>query len=300
MKVKPFVATIMLCLASFGVSCSTSKVINLTPERIPQNPSGIYALSMTTNVAENDAIPDTVKAAIVIEGNTYPMQKDPQAGSIYEFQYQMPQSKNQASYYFIINYKTDAERNAAEKSLFSQVYTFTAINRYVITMQFDRSPIGTKIPVVGRGFSKFDRILIGATEAETEFVANTTLIFTVPQIPPNQSYDVVLKTGNGEIPMGKFYVDPAQFRVSPTEVTIPSGETIMMVLDIGITAPAKGFSVDVKTDIPQSIVMKKVVVPKGSSTVSLLIQGAKPGKGSLFINATGFSELVVPVKITSR
>ena len=72
---------------------------------------------------------------------------------------------------------------------------------------------------------------------------------------------------------------------------------------IGITAPALaqpapagGLFIDVTTDVPDSVVMPVVMVPANQTSVTVPIQGGKPGSGSLFFRSSaGESSIAVTV-----
>jgi hypothetical protein len=46
--------------------------------------------------------------------------------------------------------------------------------------------------------------------------------------------------------------------------------------------------------------MPEVVVPYGQNFVSVLVEGGKPGQGSLFLKGFGTGEIVVPLTVTPR
>jgi hypothetical protein len=65
-----------------------------------------------------------------------------------------------------------------------------------------------------------------------------------------------------------------------------------------VTATTGGLLVDVTTDIPESVIMPEVIIPQGSNTTTVSVEGGRPGTGSLFIRGPGVRELTVPITVT--
>jgi hypothetical protein len=53
----------------------------------------------------------------------------------------------------------------------------------------------------------------------------------------------------------------------------------------------------VTTDIPDSVIMPEVVVPTGSSSVTVTVQGGRPGSGSLVLKGYGAGTVTIPVTV---
>ena len=164
-------------------------------------------------------------------------------------------------------------------------------------MQNERGPVGASVTVLGRGFDKQDVIRVGGVDADTEYLSRSTLSFVVPPLKSGKTYDVELIGEKGEIWIGAFRVDTAKMGVSPSSITLAGGDIVNMIFDIGFKAPKGGYPIDVKTNIPSSIIMDDVVVPEGQSSVSVMLKAAAPGKGFLYVNGLGFNETTVPVVV---
>lgn len=296
MKAKPNLI-LALCWILALTGCGPT-ISNLTQERVPQNPSGIYTLSMRLQNIEPDAIRDTIEPKVVIGGQARPMRTSGVAADVYEYDYEMPQGATEANFYYEVDYAIDTRGGTRPRNLVSDLFQMRLINRYIITLEATRGPVGSEISVVGRGFSKHDEIVIGGIQAETRYDSSNSLTFKVPALPAGKAYPVELVSGYGVIPVGFFQVDPSKLRVSPQSLQLQSGERGVLVFAIDFEAPENGFPIDVTTNVPECIIMPEVVIPKGARSVSIPVEGGLGGQGYLFANAPGFDELKIPVQVT--
>lgn len=277
---------------------------NLTPERMPENSSGLYTLSMSAHINDGSIVPGSIEPFIVIDEKTIPMKtvKNLENERIYEYDYRLPKGRKGAKYYFTLKYKVKntVESEEQERTLTSPtVYTLEPVRRYVVTIQSERGPVGTVVPVLGRGFDKLDKIVIGGVPADTEYVSRATINFTVPPLKSGEDYEVKLVGSEGDMWIGQFRVDAAEMQVSPKKIDIKSGEIVNVIFGIGFTAPEGGYPIDVKTNIPSSVIMDEAVVPEGRSSVSVALKGGAEGEGFLYIQGVGFDEVKIPVSVKS-
>ena len=281
-----------------------SGITNLTPERVPENSSRIYTLTMSAHINDGSLVKDSIEPFVVIDEQTVPMKatSEMENDRIYEYDYTLPKGRKDAKYYFILKYKS---KNASqgdepvERTMTSPtVYTLEPVSRYVVSLQNDRGAVGTEITVLGRGFDKLDKVFIGGVEADTKYVSRSTIVFTVPPMQYGKNYDVELRGEDSASWIGQFRVDPSEIEVSPSAVSILSGDVVNVIFNIGFKAPEGGFKIDVKTNIPSSVVMDEVVVPEGRTSVSVSLKGAAEGRGAIYVNAPGFAEKVVPVEVS--
>lgn len=287
----------LLALATLLVGCGPS-ITNLTSNPVPQNPSGIYEISMTVENMDNAVIRDSLQPYVVIDGDARKMEASEIGRGIFKYNYRMPEGRNQARYYFILDYQTEFKGAIKDKQVEpEEIYDLILTNRYVITLESYRGPVGSSIPLVGRGFSKFDRVIIGGFEADTTYYSPTSLTFIVPPLPAGDSYRVELASGDGLLPIGNFQVDPAKLYVSPSSIELSPGDRFVVVFGIDFNAPAGGMLIDVSTDVPQSVIMPEVLIPAGARSVSVPLEGGMPGTGSLFISAPGFNEVRIPYRV---
>lgn len=285
-----------LCLLVLFAGC-TPVIRNLTPAKVPENPSGIYTISMAANSREGSIVPNTVQASIVINGTVFPMERNPFDSNIFDFDYVMPEDHSEAAFYFILDYDLDLAGGIRPRRVTSSLHNFSVINRYLIQMQVDRAPVGRPVAVLGRQFFRSDRVVIGGVEAETRFKSSNEIEFIVPALPANQSYFVEIRSAGQSIPVGNFMVDSSVLRVAPIQLDMRSGETRMLVFSVDFEAPRGGLPVEVTTNIPASVVMPEVVIPAGARSVNVAVQGGVDGSGFLFANIDGMKELIIPITV---
>ncbi len=295
MKAKPNLI-LALCWALALTGCGPT-ISNLTQERVPQNPSGIYTLSMRLQNTEPDILRDSVEPKVVIGGEARPMRPSGVAADVFEYDYEMPQGATEANFYYKVDYAVATRGGARPRNLVSDLHSMQLINRYIITLEATRGPVGSDISVVGRGFSQHDDIVMGGIQAETRYDSSNSLTFKVPPLRAGQAYPVELVSGFGVIPVGFFQVDPSKLRVSPESVQLQSGERGMLVFAIEFEAPENGFPIEITTNIPDSIIMPEVLVPQGARSVSIPVEGGRSGQGALYASAPGFDELTIPVRV---
>ena len=279
-----------------------SGLTNLTPERVPENSSRVYTLTMSAYINDGAVIKDTIKPYIVIDEQVIPMKevKDMKHDRLYEYDYTLPKGRKSAKYYFQLKYQVSNKIDGVNKNREMKsptVYTLEPASRYIVNMQNERGPVGSSIAVLGRGFDKQDVIRVGGVDADTEYLSRSTLSFVVPPLKSGKTYDVELVGEKGEMWIGAFRVDTAKMGVSPSEINMNGGDLTTMIFNIGFSAPKGGYPIDVKTNIPSSVIMDEVVVPEGQSSVSVTLKAAAAGRGALYINGLGFEEKVVPVSI---
>ena len=289
-----FIFAIALCLFA---GCGDITLRNLTTSKIPQNPSRIYTLSVDAEVKNGSVDRKSMQTEIVINGETFPMVKSDAGKDIWEFDYRLPGDRRGAKYFYQVKYDVTKVSGKEQRVAKGSLQQFELSNRYIISLESERGPVGATIPVLGRGFTEFDKIHIGDLEASTTYVSDSQLKFVVPTLPSGNTYSVYLDGANGKEPFGKFRVDPSTINVHPKMLRLQAGQSELMIFQIEFEAPPNGLYVDVKTDIPQSLKMPEVIIPGGSRTVSVNVQGAQPGTGSLVIRMPGYDEVTIPVEV---
>jgi hypothetical protein len=291
----------LLVIALF--SGCTTVFQDFTPERIPQNPSGIYTFSFAANLSDaSNRIDGSERARIVINGETFDMVRRDGASLVFTYDYRMPQGVAEARYYYELEYDYNAIGGMKTRTLYStqeakEVFRSRLINRYPIQLVNERGPVGAQIAIVGSGFSMQDVVFVGDQEALTTVHSSNSLEFTVPPMTPGGPYPVVLRTSSGDLSAGPFRVDPAGLSVQPPALSLASDETQFFIIEISGPAPTGGLPVDIRTDIPASVIIPEAVIPQGASTVNINVTGGVPGNGILLISAPGFQPVEVPVRV---
>lgn len=291
MKAK-FYAILSLAVALL-TGCGPS-VDNLTSRRVPANASGIYTLSMAVSNDDGYVSDSSFAPQVVIDGQPRNMVRSDIGKNIFEYDYIPAEGQTEAKYYYVLGYERDNEHDVK-----SQVYTLEIADRYVITIESVRGPVGAEIPVVGRGFTDFDRIVIGGFEADTNYQSPTSLTFNVPALAANQSYRAELISGEGKVDLGRFHVDASKLSVVPAKISLRPGERSSIAFATEFPTSGAGLPISVMTDVPNSVIMPEVVIPPNSRSRNVPIEGGEPGSGFLYITAPGYNELKVPVLVSS-
>ncbi len=275
---------------------------DFTPERIPENPSGIYTFSFTGNIPKGNRIEGSERAEITINGKSYPMTRSSADDLTFTYDYKMPPGITEARYYYTLSWDYQGANSVKEAARYStqetgKVYHARLINRYPIQLVNDRGPAGSRIPIVGSGFSSQDVVMVGGVEAATTIHSANSLEFTVPALPAGKAYQVTLRTGGGDLVAGNFKVDEATLRVQPQSLSIASGDTDFLIIELDNPAPLGGLYVDAQTDIPASLIIPEINIPEGSRSVNVNITGGEPGNGILVLTVPGFGAVDVQVSV---
>lgn len=280
--------------------CDTVTLTNLTPASMPENPSQIYTFSLRVTPRTNTVPANSIAPQIVIDGRNFPLKKNDLGEGIYDFDYQLPAGREEVAYYFLVNYTIEGNGAQHPAEVYTDVTRVKIARRYVVSLEVNRGPVGSRISVLGRGFTANDRINFNGTPAQTFFESPTSLSFFVPALDANKNYQVTLSSTSGNSPVGTFRIDPSTVTVLPTALTLRAGTQQMLTFTIQNPAPAGGTLLDITTDVPESVIMPEVVVPQGATTATVNVEGGKPGSGNLFLKGYGAGELTIPITVTPR
>ncbi|HEU5079822.1 MAG TPA: IPT/TIG domain-containing protein [Opitutaceae bacterium] len=323
---------IFLCLGASIVlglaGCQGPSITNLTPDALAENPSQIYTISARILPKDSRYVAGTVNPKIVINGQGYKMNKSPLGENIYEFDYQVPAGATEVKYYFLVNYMAEENNMMVAREDYSQLFTAKIAGRYVLSLEVNRGPVGARISILGRGFNANDTVYFDGTPVRTIFESPNAISFYVPSVEPSRNYKVSLGSESSQTPVGTFRVDAlgnaeapitagsapvvptgptnnsfvsspvsGALSVSPTGLVLSQGEKRQLTFTSPVTAGAGGILIDVTTDVPESVIMPEVVVPQGSNSVTVTVEGGRPGIGSLFAKGPGVRELTIPISV---
>ena len=288
-----FAALMLLALSGCNLT-----ITNLTPETVPQNPSQIYTITASFRPDSNRIQRPSIQPRIVIDGQAYKMSKADISGDIWEFDYQIPGGRAGASYYFICNYTVEGSTGEPVE-VYSDLQTMKIVGRYVLRPEATRAPVGSRVSILGAGFTPTDVVYFDSTPTRTVFESPSSLSFFVPGVQPGRSFKLTVIGAGITLDVGTFHVDAISFQVSPSAIIMRSGEQQAVTFTIPTPAPAGGMVIDVTTDIPESVVMPEVIVGAGQTSVTVPVQGGKPGIGSLFFKSSS-GESSVSVTVTGK
>ncbi|MFM9078595.1 MAG: IPT/TIG domain-containing protein [Opitutaceae bacterium] len=278
--------------------CDNVTLTDLTPRSVAENPSQIY--TFTLRVAKRSNTITGVSPTIVLDGRNFPMRAGGVGEGLYEFEYQLPAGRDRVAYYFLVNYMVEGNNVQTPGEAYTQVETVQIVRRYVLSLEVNRGPVGARISVLGRGFTPQDRILFNGSPARTNFESANSLSFYVPALAPNANYQVSLSSASGTSPVGTFRIDASSISVTPAALTLRTGDRTTLTFTLPNPAPQGGTLLDVATDVPESIIMPEVIVPQGQTSISVTVEGGKPGSGTLYLKGFGAGEITVPVTISPR
>ncbi len=272
-------------------------ITNLTPDTVPQNPSQIYTITASFRPVASQIDASSIAPRIIIDGQSYKMTKSSVGNDIWEFDYQLPAGRASASYYFICDFH--GQNSTANTEVYSELQSMKIAGRYVIRSEATRAPVGSRVSILGAGFTTQDLVYFGMTPTRTVFESPSSLSFFVPAVEPGRTYKLSVKGLGSDLDVGSFRVDAISFQVTPSAVVLRQGEQQALTFTIPNPAPAGGMLIDVTTDVPDSIVMPEVLVAAGQTSVTVPVQGGKPGSGSLFFRSSA-GESSVAVTVTGR
>ena len=280
-------------------SCKRPSFINLTATNISQNPSGIYTLQTEIDIQDRKVQKDSIKVSAIVGGESIPMVKDPVNPFLWSCDYKLPSGFDEATYYFEAEYLTTRDNgNQAERLVKSELQVFRLENRYVGNLASYRGPVGAEIAVQGRGLTKYDSIVLGGEETSTRYLSENELRFTIPPLPAGIDYPVQLIGGpHGALDVGNFRIDESMLGVVPSALEIQSGDSATILFKIDYEAPSGGISIDVKTNIPSSVIMPEALISEGDKTVNIPIRGGEPGEGKLIVTAPGYDSVEIPIRV---
>ena len=282
---------------TFFTGCDEVTITNLTPSQLAPNPSQIYTFSAKFHPKSRGLVESSLAPQIVIDGKIHQMDPSPVGGHIYEFDYQIPDGRSEVSYYFLATYDISFSGNPSMRESYSPVTTATLRSRQVHSMIANRGPVGARIGVVGQGFTAQDTVTINGQPARTVFESTNALSFFVPAIPPGRNYQVTVVGPTNTQAVGTFRVDPLGIDVSPRSLNLGQGQTQSVTFSLPQAAPMGGLLLDITTDVPDSVIMPEVVIPAGSNSVTIPVQGGLPGTGNLYLTGFGGGEVVISISV---
>ncbi|HVS53841.1 MAG TPA: IPT/TIG domain-containing protein [Opitutaceae bacterium] len=280
--------------------CDIVTLTDLTPASMPENPSQIYTFSLRVAPRSNTVPAASISPHIVVDGQNYEMKKSPLGEGIYDFEYQLPAGREEVAYYFLVTYNIEGNGTETPHESYTEVAHVKIVHRYVLSLEVNRGPVGARISVLGRGFTPQDQINFNGSPARTVFESPNALSFFVPPLDANHNYRVTLNSASGNSPVGTFRIDPSNVTVFPTSLTLRAGAQQVLTFTIPNAAPPGGTLLDVTTDVPECVIMPEVIVPQGQTSVSVNVEGGKPGSCTLFLKGYGAGEVTIPVTVTAK
>jgi hypothetical protein len=276
-------------------------ITNLTSDVLRENPSQLYTIAARVTMKGNDIDRSSVQVGVVIDGQNQAMRKSAVANDVYEYDYPLPAGRDGAKYYFLVRYRANSSTPVKTREVYTPIGEFKVMRRYALPMDANRGPVGARVTILGRGFTPQDAVYLDATPARTVYESPSSISFFVPPVEPNQNYNIALSNGGSStLSVGVFHADASGATVTPSALTLRTGEQVAMTFTIPNAAPQGGLLLDITTDIPESVIMPEAVVPEGATSVVITVQAGKPGAGALYFKGFGQGETTIPVSVSSR
>ncbi len=295
---RTWLAIILVPIALFLAGCDL-KLVDLTPSTHKANPSRTYSITAQVSVKNNAVVEGSVRPEIIIDGKAHQMTRVPGSDSLYEYDYTMPPGRDKAAYYLLVRYQRKTATTIVSKEIPTEVKTINVENRYSVELEVNRAPVGTRIAILGRGFTRDDKVIVGGTPAVTQAESSTSLAFYVPSLPEGRNYNVTVLGLNGELSAGSLRIDASNIRVSPGSLSLRKGQRGILAFSIPTEAPPGGLAVTVTTDVPDSVIMPEVIIPAGQRSTSIRVEGGEPGSGNLYVELGGYSDVVIPITVSN-
>lgn len=292
-----FFLSVAAALGLFLLTGCEMTITNLTPASLPENPSQIYTISTRVTPKTNAIIDGSIVPRLIIDGKSVPMNKSALGQGIYEVDYQIPAGRTEIAYYVLVNYQVENNGTLFSRESFTEVQHAQIVSRYVLSLEVSRGPVGSRISILGRGFTAQDVVYLDGAPARTMFESPTSISFFVPPVEANRNYKVQIGNSAGTSLVGTFRVDGTTIAVSPSSLNLSPGKTQTLTFTLPYAAPTGGLLLDVTTDIPECVIMPEVMVPAGQTTVVINVQGGRPGSGSLYLKGYGAGDVTVPVTV---
>ena len=289
--------SISAALGLFLLSGCGNSITNLTPSVIPENPSQIYTISARVSPQVPKIVPGSLTVRIIIDGQSFPMTKSDLGTDIFTFDYQLPANRDEIAYYFLVNFQFENNGITSSREEYIDVVHTKIVGRYVLSLESNRGPIGARVSILGRGFTAQDTVTFDGTPTRTVFESPDSLSFFIPAVESSRNYKVEISGDKGTSTVGTFRVDPTSLTVSPTELSLAPGQSQALTFTLPAPAPTGGLLLDVTTDVPESVIMPEVVVPAGSTSLTVNVTGGKPGGGNLVLKGYGAGEVTIPVTV---
>jgi hypothetical protein len=301
-RISPARKIIVWLTAALGLAllsgCDTVTLTDLTPKSMAENPSHIYTFSL--RVTPRTKSVTSITPQIVVDGKSHHMKKSALGEGIYDFEYQLPAGRDRMAYYYLVNYAVEGSGSQTQQETYTPVEHIQIVRRYVVSLEVNRGPVGARISVLGRGFTAQDVVHLNGSPARTVYESPNSISFFVPPLEPSRNYQVTVNGAAGNSPVGTFRIDAATVSVSPTSLSLRTGERQALTFSLTNAAPPGGTLLEIATDVPESVIMPEVIVPQGQTSAAVTVEGGKPGAGNLFLKGFGQGELTIPVNVTGR
>jgi hypothetical protein len=140
---------------------------------------------------------------------------------------------------------------------------------------------------------------VAKKKPQTRYLSENELRFTVPSLPAwNLDYSGPTNWWSSRaLDIGNFRIDESTLGVVPGSLEIQSGDSATLLFKIDFEAPVGGIPIDIKTNIPASVIMPEAFIAAGDKTGKYSVRGGEPGEGKMIVTASGYEPIEIPVKV---
>lgn len=108
--------------------CSTT-ITNLTPSQLPRSQNNLYPFEVALDTTQRSMVEDSVKAAVIVGLETYPMQRTPMLKNRWDTLVPVPAGTNFLHYRYKFEYEYNAVPQRRQSSMLSPMYTLEIVNQ---------------------------------------------------------------------------------------------------------------------------------------------------------------------------
>jgi hypothetical protein len=242
MELKRFLAgSMVLCFIFVLDGCSSTSMMNdMTPHRVPRNQSEIYTMTMAVNKSNNDLRKKGLKPYVIVNGERHEMRSS-DSDNIFYYDYKALDDVTEMPYYYeLIQEVVDPKDGQVSKIIEkSKLFNLAINDKYILTMDCERGPIGAKVCILGSGFSQRDMVRVGGVSAKVESVSKGAIEFIIPLMEAEISYDVILISNGNRLFVGKIFVDISELSTDVDSITLDNGGKMTVSFFINHDAPER-------------------------------------------------------------
>jgi hypothetical protein len=188
--------------------CSTPAITNLTAPALPPNPSNIYTITARIKPQASNVVAGSTVAKLIIDGNACKMTRLPDIPDVYEYEFQAPAGASELRYYFLIEYQVSNLGILRSRTDYSPLQVASIVGRDARGLSANRGPAGSRVAVIGRGFTSRDNVYFNDNLARSVYDSANAISFFVPDLPAGQNYTISIGDAPGKLVIGTFRIDP--------------------------------------------------------------------------------------------
>jgi hypothetical protein len=237
MELEVFFTRFALLFVGLILGGCASIINDVTPGRMPKNQSRIYTMSMSINKTGSELAKKGLKPYIIVNGERHEMKNT--GGNIFEYDHKVPDEVSEIPYYYELVSETSGDNNvtysrSVEKS---KLFNLSISDKYIMTLDCKRGPVGARVCILGSGFSQRDMFRIGRIPARVNSISKGVMEFTIPFIDAETSYDIILVMDNKKIFVNRFFVDISTLSTDVDAIRLNNGEKMLVSFFIDHDAP---------------------------------------------------------------